>query len=136
MRYRSDRHHRRSMRWRGYDYASFGAYFVTICTQGSLCLFGEVVGGEMRVNAAGEMVWHWWRELAIKWPCVEPSDAVVMPNHVHGIVVLHPAPVDAVKDGHSQNAVRCVGPAPTPTLPVGAHPRVIYSNKFGLPLRR
>ena len=105
MPYDPDRQHRQSTRWRGYDYASFGAYFVTICVHGKICLFGEdptTVGRrtEMRLNAAGEMVWHWWRELANKWPQVEPCEMVVMPNHLHGTVVIHdaggsPSPVTA-----------------------------------------
>ena len=90
MPYDADRHHRRSTSWRGYDYASFGAYFVTICTQGKVCLLGDVVGGEMGVNAAGEMVWRVWDEMPERYPGVEVDAFVVMPNHVHGIVVLHP----------------------------------------------
>jgi len=43
-----NKHHRRSIRLKGYDYAQPGAYFVTICTQDQACLFGEVVDGQMR----------------------------------------------------------------------------------------
>ena len=94
MPYDPDRHHRRSTRWRGYDYASFGAYFVTICTQGSLCLLGEIVDQNMRLSAAGEMVWPVWDELPERYPGVEVDAFVVMPTHVHGIVALHPAAAD------------------------------------------
>ena len=45
--YNPELHHRRSIRLQGYDYAITGAYFVTICTQGRECLFGEVVSGVM-----------------------------------------------------------------------------------------
>jgi len=58
-RYNPDLHHRRSIRLRGYDYAQAGAYFITICTQGRACLFGEVVDGEMRLNDAGWVVIRW-----------------------------------------------------------------------------
>lgn len=54
-------HHRRSIRLQGYDYAQAGAYFVTICTQQKVCLFGEIVNGEMQLNEAGRMIhaaWH------------------------------------------------------------------------------
>jgi hypothetical protein len=57
--YDPDRHHRRSIRLPGYDYAQAGASFVTICTQGRACLFGEIVDGEMRLNEAGRMVMLW-----------------------------------------------------------------------------
>jgi REP element-mobilizing transposase RayT len=80
------RGHRRSIRLDGYDYASAGAYFVTICTQDRACVFGDVVDGEMRANACGRIVQD---ELA-RTPMVRPEmqiDAcVVMPNHVHVVV--------------------------------------------------
>ena len=84
--YDPDKHDHRSMRLLGYDYSQPGAYFVTVCTQGRACLFGEIAEGEMRLNEAGKIVERWWKELAIKVPSVEVDDFVVMPNHFHGIV--------------------------------------------------
>jgi hypothetical protein len=52
MKYDPGKHHRRSIRIHGYDYAQSGAYFVTICAQERQCLFGEIVGGEMHLIAA------------------------------------------------------------------------------------
>lgn len=79
-------HDRRSIRLSGYDYGQAGAYFVTICTQDRTCLFGDVVGGGMRLNACGQIVQD---ELA-RTPVIRPEmrlDAfVVMPNHVHFVV--------------------------------------------------
>ena len=77
---------RRSLRLKCYDYAQAGAYFVTICTQGRVCLFGEVVDGEMRLNAAGAMVDAEWHGLPRRFPGVQTDAFVVMPNHVHGII--------------------------------------------------
>jgi hypothetical protein len=55
----ADQHpNRLSLRLKGYDYAQAGAYFVTICTQGRVCLFGEVVDGAMRWNAAHSPTWR------------------------------------------------------------------------------
>lgn len=88
MPYDPQKHHRRSIRLRGYDYAQAGAYFVTIVTQHRLCMFGEVVDGETRLNEAGRMVEKWWLELNRKFPNVDTDEYVVMPNHFHGIVVL------------------------------------------------
>ncbi len=88
MRYDPQKHHRRSIRLKGYDYSQPGAYFVTICTQNREYLFGEILNGEMRLNDAGRMVERWWLKLSTKFPCVRPDTYVVMPNHFHGIVII------------------------------------------------
>jgi hypothetical protein len=56
MPYDPNRHHRRSIRLKGYEYLQAGAYFITLCTQERAGLFGRVVNGEMRLNDAGRMV--------------------------------------------------------------------------------
>jgi hypothetical protein len=94
MRYDPERHHRRSIRLRGYDYRAVGAYFITIVVQDRARLFGEVVDGEMRLNDAGRMVERWWLELNRRFPHVLTDAYVVMPNHFHGIVVIHSRPPD------------------------------------------
>jgi putative transposase len=86
--YNPAKHHRRSIRLKGYDYAQPGAYFVTLVTQGRECLFGRVVNGEMQLNDAGRMVERWWAELGNKYPHVIPDIHVVMPNHFHGVVII------------------------------------------------
>jgi REP element-mobilizing transposase RayT len=73
---------RRAARLLSYDYATPGAYFVTICTQNRRCLFGEVENGEMRPNPAGEMILRWMNELPAKFPTVGIDSIVVMPNHL------------------------------------------------------
>ena len=87
-RYDPDRHRRRSIRLKGYDYAQAGAYFVTLCTQDRLCLFGEVVDGEMRLNAWGEIARQCWADIPSHFPRVELDTFVIMPNHMHGIIIL------------------------------------------------
>lgn len=86
--YDPNRHHRRSIRLKGYDYTQPGAYFVTICTHDRACLFGEVVEGVMRLNAWGEIVREEWFRTAQLRPYVvlHEDEFVVMPNHVHGII--------------------------------------------------
>lgn len=81
-------HRRRRLRLEGYDYSVAGAYFVTICTQDRACLLGEVVGGRMRLNEAGQMVAALWDGLAARFPSVEIDQFVVMPNHLHGVLIL------------------------------------------------
>ncbi|MFN4294850.1 MAG: transposase, partial [Thermoflexales bacterium] len=96
MTYDPQKHHRRSIRLKGYDYSQAGAYFITIVAQDRACLFGEVVDGEMRLNDAGRMVWDEWNALPDRFPGLELDAFVVMPNHVHGIIVLTgSAPDDA-----------------------------------------
>ena len=81
-------HRRRSIRLKGYDYSRPGAYFVTIVVHDRLCLFGDVVDGEMRLNEAGGLIVEAWEWLEERYPYVELDAYVVMPNHLHGIVVL------------------------------------------------
>lgn len=88
MRYDPKEHHRRSIRLRDYDYAQAGAYFVTVCAEGHTCLFGDIIDAEMRLNDAGRMVQAVWNELPDHYPGVETDAFVVMPNHIHAIIVL------------------------------------------------
>src|SRR5262245_24134605 len=80
--------HRRSIRLKGYDYSSEGAYFITVETQGRECLYGEIVDREMVLNDAGQMILKWWNELTHKFPNIELGESVVMPNHFHGIIFI------------------------------------------------
>ena len=119
MTYDPEKHHRRSIRLKGYDYAQSGAYFVTVVTQDRACLFGEVVDGAMCPNDAGRMVETVWDELPAFYPGVDVDRFAVMPNHIHGIIVL----VGAAPRGRPGPCGR-PGPraddGPTPDDPPGA----------------
>ena len=93
--YNQENHHRRSLRLKGYDYRQVGAYFVNIVLQNRLCLFGEIIGMEMQLNQAGEMVSEVWEALPNRFPAIAIDTFVVMPNHLHGIIIInqHPVPV-------------------------------------------
>lgn len=95
--YEPDIHHRRSIRLRDYDYAAAGAYFVTVCTQGRECLFGTVADGEMRLNDFGQIVHEEWIQTGRLRTNVEMDMFVVMPNHFHGILMLHEDGVGATR---------------------------------------
>ncbi len=82
------RTHRRSLRLKEYDYSQAGAYFITLCTQNGASLFGNVVGGEMHHSEAGKMVVSVWNEIRIFYPGLDIDAFVVMPNHLHGILIL------------------------------------------------
>ncbi len=79
---------RRSIRLQGYDYSQAGAYFVTSCTQGRVCLFGDIADGEMRLNDAGRIVADTWAALPQRFPMINMDDFVIMPNHIHGIIIV------------------------------------------------
>lgn len=82
---------RQSLRLPNYDYAGRGAYFVTICAEGRACRFGDIESGVITANAAGLMVESWWNNLTLKFPTIALDAFVLMPNHVHGIVLLDAA---------------------------------------------
>jgi REP element-mobilizing transposase RayT len=79
---------RRSIRLTGYDYTQAGAYFVTICTHDRACLFGDVVDGAMQLNEAGHIAEKCWMGMPDYFPHAALDTFVVMPNHIHGIIVI------------------------------------------------
>lgn len=83
-----ERYHRRSVRLRGYDYATPGAYFVTVCAIGRTCLFADDSEEGIVLNAFGDIAERIWRDLPAHFPNIELDAFVVMPNHVHGIVFI------------------------------------------------
>ena len=114
---------RRSIRLQGYDYSQAGAYFVTICTQNRECLFGEIVDGEMRLNDAGKMIQVVWDEIPAYYPGIDIDSFIVMPNHIHGIVVIvGAAPRGRPESAYSPQNGQAQGPAPPGlTLPDMVH---------------
>ena len=82
---------------------------MTVCAQDRQCLFGEVVEDGMVLNEAGKMAARWWGETENKFPHVELDEYVVMPNHIHGIVLIvgadlrvRPQREDRKSNGHKQ----------------------------------
>jgi REP element-mobilizing transposase RayT len=73
---------------RGYDYSAPGKYFVTICVQEKVCLFGGIADDQIRLNDYGRIVESVWKELPSHFPFVELDRFVVMPNHFHAIAVI------------------------------------------------
>jgi REP element-mobilizing transposase RayT len=79
---------RRSIRLRDFDYGAAGAYFVTLCTVDRACLFGTITGGEMCLNTLGALVEAAWQDTPRLRPNIALDACVVMPNHLHGIVII------------------------------------------------
>jgi putative transposase len=99
--YDPNKHQRRSIRLPGYEYDQPGAYFVTLCTQDHQCLFGRIEGEAMRLNRVGEAAEECWRAIPIHFADVELDVFVVMPNHVHGIIVIADAGAANVRATHA-----------------------------------
>ncbi|MBI4773839.1 MAG: transposase [Deltaproteobacteria bacterium] len=89
------RHSRRSIRLHGYDYSRAGVYFVTICAWNRECLFGDAVDGKMILNDFGQKVAESWEWLATRHGYVKLDEYTIMPNHLHGIIVI----TDVVEGG-------------------------------------
>src|SRR3990167_5241886 len=82
------KHQRHSIRLKGYDYSQPGAYFVTICTHKGQCLFGDVIAGRMRLNEYGAIIKNEWLRIEELRPNVMVDKYVIMPNHIHGIIII------------------------------------------------
>jgi putative transposase len=92
--------HRRSLRLKGFDYSSSGAYFITVCTQNRIGLFGEIIrragsgispgwaDNQMELNEADHMITRVWNLLPEYYVQIDIDAFVVMPNHVHGIIII------------------------------------------------
>ena len=123
-----ERETRRSLRLSGYDYAQPGAYFVTLCVHERGCLFGEIIDGDMRFNEYGQIVhdaWHRSEEIRRE---IGLDAFVVMPNHIHGIIIIHDVGADGVRPpdrAHPMN--RAHGRAPLPPIQHQRKPRSLGS---------
>jgi len=91
-RYDPQKYHRRSIRLPGFDYARPGAYFVTICTYERECILGQIKDGIIIPSEYGRVVESRWHALPRHFPHVRLDAFVIMPNHVHGIIVLADSP--------------------------------------------
>ncbi len=97
-----------SARLQTWDYGSNGSYFITICTKNRQHFFGEISNAEMQLNEMGKLAEQYWVEIPNHFPFIELGNFVVMPNHVHGILII---------DKPDTNAA-IVAPVVTPNLGV------------------
>jgi putative transposase len=102
-----DKHHRRTIRLPGYDYSQSGSYYLTICVQNSERLLGDIQNGKMNLNEAGQMIESIWHELPVFYSGVNLDSLQIMPDHLHGIIVL----------GHFSAEGQPQGVAPTLSFP-------------------
>jgi len=79
---------RRSIRVKGFDYSQDGAYYVTICTHRRECTLGSVKGNAVQLTELGRAAEESWQDLPVRYPHLTLDALVVMPNHVHVILVI------------------------------------------------
>ena len=109
--YAPQRHQRRSIRLKGYDYTREGAYFVTICTHDRECLWGEIADSEMKLNDFGEITREQWLHTASVRPNTRLDSLVIMPNHLQGIIIItDPRRGDPLGRPYPRNRPRGPGP--------------------------
>ncbi len=102
MRYDPEKHHRRSIRLRGYNYSRAGAYFVTICVKNRECLFGEIQNGKVILNDFGKIIDYHWQKIPTHFENAALDEYIVMPNHFHAVLWLVG---DGGKMANPENAV-------------------------------
>ena len=88
MKYDPDTHHRRSVRLKNYNYAESGAYFVTIVARNRQCIFGDVVDRKIELNKFGHILVEEWKRSKDLRQEIDLDAFVVMPNHIHGVVIM------------------------------------------------
>lgn len=100
LKYNPNIHHRRSIRFKGYDYAQKGFYFITICCQDRICRFGNIVNGQMILNEYGQIAFDEWVKLSVRFANFELDVFQIMPNHMHGIIKLNDATAGVTSAQH------------------------------------
>jgi REP element-mobilizing transposase RayT len=91
MGYDPEIHHRRSIRYDGYDYTLPGAYFVTLLCYGRQCLFGEIRENSIDLSQIGILVSRFWLRIPNHFELASLDEFILMPNHIHGIIWIHEA---------------------------------------------
>lgn len=81
-------HKRKALRLTGFNYASPGAYYITICTHGQKSIFGTIEDNAMKLNDFGRIVEQCWFDLNNHYASIQLYEFVIMPNHIHGIIMI------------------------------------------------
>lgn len=79
----------KSTRHPEWDYNDDGMYYVIICTDNKICYFGNIINEEMKLNNIGEIVNKFWLEIPEHFKNVELDEYIIMPNHIHGIIIIN-----------------------------------------------
>ena len=96
MEYNPEKHHRRSIRIKNYDYSKNGYYFITICSKDRECIFGNLNVGALlacaqnmiELSNAGKILDKHWNNIPNQFENVILDEYIIMPNHIHGIIII------------------------------------------------
>ena len=132
---------RKSLRLPEYEYSSAGAYFITLCCNNRRCLFGDNIDAQVRLNPLGEICGEAWREIPDHFSAVELDEYVIMPNHLHGILLIkderarHASPLqpqgnDLPKLGHVVASFKSVVSRRIRRLPGSAELKIWQRNYY------
>ncbi len=94
---------RNSLRLKGYDYSQPGAYFITICTENKICYLGNIVDGITISYPISDIIREIWQEIPEKFQGVDLDTFIIMPNHVHGIVIINKECRDMIQQTRRNN---------------------------------
>jgi len=89
-----------STRIPGYDYSNPNWYYVTINTKNHYCYFGNILDGKMFLNDLGKLTEKCWQEIPLHFKTSELDYYIIMPNHIHGILIINELP-PFVETGHA-----------------------------------
>ena len=103
MKYNPDIHNRRSTRLTGYNYSQAGAYFLTLCSLDRQCIFGDILDGNVKLNEYGKIIHACWHHLPQRYSRASLDAFVIMPNHIHGILMIDDDNVGAIHELPLQN---------------------------------
>jgi putative transposase len=120
MNYNPFKHHRRSIRLRGYDYRQPGAYYVTLTVQDRRPLLGRIIDGKVLLSVLGEIVHEEWLRTTNIRPEVRLDEFVIMPDHMHGIIEILEERNGVPRWGESKFAPTNATPFRSPSKSVGA----------------
>lgn len=127
--------YRKNTRLESYDYSSLGAYFVTIVTHKRRKIFGEIEKGRMVHNEIGALVEQRWLEIPVPFSSITLDAFVVMPNHLHGIIIINDQILGASHDSPQRDRQLLVGKAIPLSTVIGLFTSTgskhVYQSKYG-----
>jgi putative transposase len=129
-------YHRRSIRLENYDYTQPGAYFITITTNERKQIFGEILSDDISLNKLGNIVRLEWERLPKRFDHIELGPFVIMPNHLHGIIIISRRDTGKLEiDKNDQRSPRVLNTEQFGAPVEGSIPTIIRSFKSSVSLR-
>ena len=123
-----------SARLRHWDYGTNAQYFVTICTALKVCWFGEIINETMELSAIGKIAQKYWNDIPTHFPFVQLGAFVIMPNHIHGIIIIDKSEykkVDVAINVDATVETQNIASLPSPLLIPSSLSHSPIGNKFG-----